>query len=90
MSLLEKYLTSWRFRTSRPLFSSGDTVDVFISDHDGSDGIARVGDTTLRVDGAAPEHEGKQVRVTIDAFDPEQAAGRGTFEAVVGDSSYSG
>ncbi len=88
MSLLRRYLSGLRFRSPRPTLSPDDVVEVFLSEHTGEEGIARIGDTRLVVEDVPPEHEGKQVRVRIDRFDAAEATGRGTFQAVVGESSY--
>ncbi len=88
MSLLDRYLSGFRFRSARPTLSPGDVVEVFLSEHTGDEGLARIGDTTLVVADVPPEHEGKQVRVRVDHFDADDSTGRGTFQAVVGESSY--
>ncbi len=88
MSLLKRYLSGFQFRSTHPTLSPGDVVEVFLSEHTGEEGIARIGDTTLVVTDVPPEHEGKQVRVQVDRFDADDSTGRGTFQAVVGESSY--
>lgn len=89
--MIGKYLKGWTFRAARPTLTVGDTVDAFVSEYDEANdvGIARIGDTVLYVEGAGPEHEEYRVRVEVTSFDPDASTGRGSFEGVVGESSYS-
>ncbi|WP_226479346.1 DUF7513 family protein [Natrinema amylolyticum] len=88
MSLFDKYLTGWRFRTSRPALEVGREIDVFVAESNGTSGRAYIGDTELVVEGAGPETVEKQVRVRVTEFDETTASGRGELVAVVGESSY--
>ena len=90
MSLLDKYMKGWRFRSSRPSLEAGDEVDVFVAESNSDEGHAYIGDTHLIVEGAGPETVEKQVRVRVTEFDATNASGRGEFVEVVGESSYSG
>ena len=90
MSLLGKYFTGWRFRSSRPSFEPGDEISVFVAESNGNAGHAYVGDTHLIVEGAGPETVEKRVRVRITEFDGTESTGRGEFLEVVGESSYTG
>ena len=90
MSFLSKYLTGWRFRSSRPSLTEGDEVNVFVAESNGTDGHAYVGDTHLIVEGAGPETVEKRVRVRVTDFDETDATGRGEFLEIVGESSYTG
>ncbi|SEH65984.1 MULTISPECIES: TRAM domain-containing protein [Halopenitus] len=90
MSVLEKFLAGWSFRTTTPALEPGTTVSVFVSGYDPAEGVgtALIGDTRLLVEGMDPDAIDDQVAVRVTEYDPETATGRGEFEAVVGDSSY--
>ena len=90
MSLFDKYLKGWRFRSSSPSLEVGDEIDVFVAESNSDEGHAYIGDTHLIVEGAGPESVEKRVRVRITEFDETSASGRGEFVDIVGESSYSG
>ena len=91
MSVLMKYLKGWRFRSSTPSLTEGDEINVFVAESEDRDtGLAYIGDTELRIDGAGPETVEKRVRVRVTEFDASDATGRGEFLEVVGGSSYTG
>ena len=92
MSLFDKYLKGWSFRTTRPSLEPGSTIDVFLAEYDAVEdaGLAYLGDTKLHVEGATPEHVEQQIRVKVTEFDSNGGVGRGEFVEVVGDSSYAG
>ncbi|TYL39285.1 TRAM domain-containing protein [Natronococcus pandeyae] len=89
MSLFQKYLKGWTFRSTKPSFDVGDEISVFIAKTNGTDaGLAYIGDTKLLVDGAGPETVEKRVRLRVTEFDEAESAGRGEFLEIVGQSSY--
>lgn len=92
MSLLDKYLRGWSFRTSSPVLQPGSEIDIFLAEYDRGQeaAIAYVGDTRLYVDDVAPDHIGRQVRVAVREFKPDESVGYGEFIEVVGESSYAG
>ncbi|MFC6716106.1 TRAM domain-containing protein [Natrialbaceae archaeon GCM10025810] len=91
MSVLEKFLSGWRFRTTRPTLTPNSEVNVFVSELDGEDvGVARIGDTRLYVEGVGAEHLEKRVKVRVTEFDESDSTGRGEYLETVGESSYSG
>ncbi|WP_254766173.1 DUF7513 family protein [Salinilacihabitans rarus] len=91
MSVLEKFLSGWHFRTTKPSLTPGSDVNVFVSEFSADGvGIARVGDTVLYVEGAEPEHAEKRVKVRVTEFDESDAVGRGEYVEIVGESSYTG
>ncbi len=89
MSLLEKYLKGWRFRSDRPDLPVNEEVAVFVTERnsDGT-GVAQIGDTTLYVEGVESEHLEKRLLVHVTEYDPQEGVGRGEFREVVGESSY--
>lgn len=90
MSLLKKYLKGWTFRTTTPELTPGEDVNVFVNHYDETEGvgIANIGDTKLYIEGVDPAHLGRKVRVDVTEF--ANGTGRGTFQEVVGESSYTG
>ena len=89
MSLLEKYLKGWSFRTNTPSLEPGATVNVFVTEYDpaSGEGIAFVGDTELRVEEFDPEALDSLVAVRVVEFDAERSVGRGEFREVVGETA---
>ncbi len=91
MSFLDSYLKGWEFRTTKPALEEGSEINIFVNKHDGNNtGIANVGDTLLYIEGVKPEHVDKRVQVKVTEFDREESVGKGTFQKVVGESSYTG
>lgn len=91
MSLLDSYLKGWEFRTTKPSLEEGSEINIFVNKYDGNNtGIANVGDTLLYIEGVNPEHVNKRVRVKVTEFDEEESVGKGTFQEVIGESSYTG
>ncbi|WP_247003358.1 DUF7513 family protein [Halosolutus gelatinilyticus] len=91
MSVLEKFLSGWHFRTTKPALTPDTEVNVFVSEINGDGvGVARIGDTRLYVEGAGPEQVEKRVRVRVTEFDELKSTGRGEYLETVGESSYTG
>lgn len=90
MSLIDKYFKGWEFRTSKPTLEPGTEVNVFVNHYDDDVGIANIGDTRLYIEGVGPEHVEQRVRVEVTEFNENNSTGRGTFQQVVGQSSYTG
>lgn len=90
MSMFKSYFRGWQFRTTRPNLAVGDEVNVFINHYDETErvGIANIGDSRLYVEGAEPEHLDQRVAVEVTEFDETDSRGRGRFQGVVGESSY--
>ncbi|MCO8244420.1 MULTISPECIES: hypothetical protein [unclassified Haladaptatus] len=79
MSLLDKYLAGWSFRTSTPTFEVGEEIDVYLTGQRNGTATARVGDTILRVEGAPPGKVDDRVRLRVEEFDANEHRGRATF-----------
>jgi hypothetical protein len=92
MSIFEKYLKGWSFRTTNPTLQPGTEVNVFLAEYDPGEeaALALVGDTRLYVSGTSQEHVRKRVRVAVREFQPDDSTGYGEFVEVVGESSYAG
>ncbi len=65
----------WSFRTSKPLFDSGDEITAFVTGYEGGKPVARIGDTVLRIDDAPEGVMDTKVRLRIDEFDPQSHTG---------------
>lgn len=78
MSILEKYLAGWAFRTNKPEFEVGEEIDVFLTDHRNGTAVARVGDTILYVDDAPATAVDDRVRLRIEEFDTNDHTGSAT------------
>jgi hypothetical protein len=88
MSVLEKWLAGWTFRTRTPAFDPGRTIEVMVTAVDGDHAIARIGDSTLRIDDAPADALHTRVLVEIDAWDADTNAGESTYLETVGKSSF--
>ncbi|ADQ69293.1 hypothetical protein G3I44_18245 [Halogeometricum borinquense] len=88
MSLLEKYLAGFQLRSRKPTFEPGTRVSVFITGQDGTDLVARVGDSKIRITDAPVEYLNDRVLVEIDEFDDNDHVAEGTFIEKVGESSF--
>lgn len=66
------------FRTSHPRFEPGDTLRVVMTDFDREqqEGIARIGDTILRIDGAERNDLDEEIEVKVEQFNAEESMGR--------------
>ncbi|MDG5775308.1 hypothetical protein VB773_10505 [Haloarculaceae archaeon H-GB2-1] len=89
MSVLQKYLKGFGLRSSTPSFDSGQEVSVFLTGYGGSDGagLARVGDTTLRIPDAPVGKEGARVRIRVESFDDSKHVGEATYLETVSEGS---
>ncbi len=79
MSLLDKYLAGWTFRTNKPEFDSGEEIDVYLTKYENGTARARVGDTILNVEGAPRDALDTRVRLRVEEFDANDHEGRATF-----------
>ncbi|MFB6344516.1 MAG: hypothetical protein ABEK50_01905 [bacterium] len=71
------FFDSWSFRTNRPVFSEGETVELFATgfDRDSETLLARVGDTILRIKDASPDLVDQKLSVRITSFNPSESTG---------------
>ncbi|NEU57560.1 hypothetical protein [Halorussus sp. MSC15.2] len=88
MSLREKYLAGWGFRTNKPSFEAGEEISAFVTGHDGDAPVVRIGDTILRVEGAPGDALDTRVRLRVDEFDDNDHHGTATYLETVGQSSF--
>lgn len=54
MSVLRKYTEGLGFRTNTPSFDAGDEITVFVTGVESGTPIARIGDSTLRLENGSP------------------------------------
>lgn len=78
MSLFE----NWRFRTSQPAFTPGEELRAYLTglDPDTGEGIVRVGDTVLTIDGASAAQVDEWVELRVESFDVASATGRAALK----------
>lgn len=89
MSLFEKYLAGWEFRSNYPSFDAGDEVELFVTGRENGAQIARVGDSKLRLDEDAPAGLlDKRVRLKVTSFDDDAHVGEAEYVETVGDSAF--
>lgn len=88
MSLKDKYLAGWWFRTNKPSFEPGEEITAFVTGYDGDAPVARIGDTILRVEDAPADAMDTQVRLRVDSFDGNDHEGTATYLETVGESAF--
>jgi len=82
MSVLDKFLNGFSFRTSHPSFEEGEQITAYMTGYSEGpkQGVIRVGDTVITVRNASPEQVGKLVTVELQSFYPSEH--RGTAKLV--------
>jgi len=88
MSVREKYLAGWTFRTKTPDFEVGEEIRVIVNEQEDSVAKARIGDSMLRITEAPKNLVNKYVKVEIDEWDTDSHSGEGTYLETVGESSF--
>lgn len=89
MSLLDKYVAGWTFRSNTPSFDAGDEVELFVTGREDGAQIARVGDSKLRLDEDAPNGLlDKRVRLRVTSFDDDAHVGEAEYVETVGESAF--
>ena len=86
--MIRKYLQGWRFRTATPTFEPGEEVTVILTGVRGDDVVARVGDSTLAVDGASQADVDRKARVRVARFDGDANEGRAELLELVGETAF--
>jgi len=93
MSVFDKFLAGFSFRGSTPDYAAGDVLEVMVTGiEDGGAGggtaIARIGDSTLRIEGAPDDAVDTRVVVDVESWDDSEHRGVGTYRETVGESAF--
>ncbi|WP_049971557.1 DUF7513 family protein [Haladaptatus cibarius] len=88
MSLLDKYLAGWTFRTNKPKFDIGQEIDVYLTDYTNGTARARVGDTIIHVEDAPPDALDTRVRLRVEEFDANDHIGEATFVETIDGQTF--
>lgn len=69
---------NWRFRDAKPGFVPGEEIRAYLTGFDpaSGEGMARIGDTVLKVTGAEAVQLDQLVDLRVESFDPARAVGR--------------
>ncbi|AAG18981.1 MULTISPECIES: hypothetical protein [Halobacterium] len=88
MSILEKYLAGLTFRSNTPRFDAGDELELFVTGRADGAHVVRVGDSTLRLDGAPADALDTKVRLRVTGFDTDDHVGEADYLETVGESAF--
>ncbi|MFC5279619.1 hypothetical protein ACFPM1_12755 [Halorubrum rubrum] len=88
MSALDKFLAGWSFRSSTPDYEPGDAIEVMVTGREGDTAVARIGDSTLRIEDAPADAVNTRVLVAVDTWDGSTHTGSGTYRETVGESAF--
>ncbi|CDK39986.1 hypothetical protein DM2_832 [Halorubrum sp. DM2] len=92
MSVFDKFLAGFSFRGSTPDYAVGDTIEVMVTgtEGDGERGaaVARIGDSTLRIEDAPADAVNTRVLVDVTSWDETEHRGVGTYRKTVGESAF--
>ena len=88
MSRFDKFVAGFSFRDSTPDYEPGDVVEVMVTDQAGGELVARIGDSTLRIEDAPADAVNTRVLVVVDRWDDANHSGAGTYQETVGESAF--
>ncbi|RLM70425.1 hypothetical protein [Halorubrum sp. Atlit-26R] len=93
MSVFDKFLAGWSFRGSTPDYAPGDVLEVMVTGEgggagEGGDHVARIGDSTLRIEGAPEDAINTRIIVDVESWDDSAHTGRATYRKTVGESAF--
>jgi hypothetical protein len=90
VSVFDKFLAGWSFRGSTPDYAAGDALEVMVTgvEDGGRTAVARIGDSTLRIEGAPADAVNTRVLVDVKSWDESAHAGRATYRETVGESAF--
>ncbi|WP_049984175.1 hypothetical protein [Halorubrum sp. BV1] len=88
MSVFEKFLAGWSFRSSTPAYEPGETIEVMVTGREGETAIARIGDSALQIGEAPADAVDTRVLVEVETWDAGERRGTGTYRETVGESAF--
>jgi len=90
VSVFDKFLAGWSFRGSTPDYAAGDVIEVMVTGDGDRTGevVARIGDSTLRIEGAPGDAVDTRVVVDVESWDESSHTGRATYRKTVGGSAF--
>jgi len=90
VSVFDKFLAGWSFRGSTPDYAAGDILEVMVTGEGTRSGevVARIGDSTLRIEGAPDDAINTRVVVDVESWDDSAHTGRATYRKTVGESAF--
>ncbi|WP_123623111.1 hypothetical protein [Halorubrum sp. CSM-61] len=88
MSRLDKFFAGFSFRGSTPDYEPGDVIEVMVTGAEGGEAVARIGDSTLRIEDAPSGAVNTRVLVAVDSWDEAAHRGTGTYRETVGESAF--
>jgi hypothetical protein len=90
VSLVEKYLHGWQFRSTTPNFEVGGEYQVALTGYDETEraAVARADDPKSYVDDTDRDYVDTIAQVRVTEFDRNDHIGRGTLLEVVGETTY--
>lgn len=74
---------NWRFRDAKPAFAPGEEIRAYLTGFDASSGkgMARIGDTVLKVSGADADQVDRLVTLRVADFDSAHGVGHAVITA---------
>lgn len=88
MSRFDTFLAGWSLRSATPSYEPGDVIEVMVTGDTGGETVARIGDSTLRIEGAPDDAVNTRVRVAVETWDETGHRGTGTYRETVGESAF--
>jgi hypothetical protein len=90
VSLVEKYLHGWQFRSTTPNFEVGGDYQVVLTGSDETEraAVARLGDSKIDVDDTDRDYVDTIAQVRVTEFDYDDKARRAELLDVVGETTY--
>ncbi|GAB3706302.1 DUF7513 family protein [Halorubrum pallidum] len=88
MSVFDKFLAGWSFRSSTPDYEPGETIEVMVTGREGETAVARIGDSTLQIEEAPADAVDTRVLVDVETWDAGERRGTGTYRKTVGESAF--
>lgn len=90
MSLFDKYLTGWQFRTTTPQFEPGEVISLIVTDYDNEAdvAVARVGDSRVHIENTQPGIVDMKVKIEITDFDDSDHVATAELVEIIGETMY--